>query len=72
MITSSTIQVPLIPKAEAALKAASARDGLGHADTMNRAVQLYDVLSEAQRDGRKVYVDQPGGGTRELLWDPPA
>jgi len=61
------LTVNLIPKAAEALNHAAALSRDSRTDTLNRALQVYDFLLEAQANGAKVYLRQPDSDELERI-----
>lgn len=55
------ITVSLIPQASAALAATLSRSGLSKTDVVNRAVTLYDFITERVSEGDEIVLASPGG-----------
>lgn len=66
-MTLTRTTVNLVPKAVKALNAASERTGDSRTDTINRAIQLYDMITGHVADGRKILVWQSDGTTHEMI-----
>lgn len=66
-MTLTRTTVNLAPKAAEALNAASEREGYSRTDTINRAIQLYDMISGFIADGNKILVRQPDGTLQEMI-----
>lgn len=60
MTDLSILRVYLTPNSEQALHAAADRTGDTQTDTLNRALQVYDLLTQAVDEGARVFVQHPG------------
>jgi len=60
---SERLTITLAPDAIDALAALQVRTGLSKTDVLNRAVQIYNMLDEATRNGSEVLLRTPRAGT---------
>jgi hypothetical protein len=58
------ITVNLVPRTAVALDSACATTGDSKTDTINRAVQLYQLMTELMADGWAVYLEKETDGLR--------
>lgn len=66
--TNREITVSLIPKADRALTAIADREAVSRPDAINRALQLYDTLTEAVAAGDRVYLRHEDDTEQEVTW----
>jgi hypothetical protein len=61
------LQVELSDQAYQHLAKVAEAEGRPVAEVVRRALNIEDYLREAQREGRKVLIEEPNGDKRELL-----
>ena len=62
------ITVNLIPKAQNALRDATAAERLSKTDVVNRALMMYAFIVTATSRGEEVYLGKPGEELSRIRW----
>jgi hypothetical protein len=68
MSNLTRVTVNLTPKAIASLKDSADREGLTRTEVANRAVQLYNLISERRTAGEKLVFLHPDTGALEEVY----
>lgn len=59
--------ITFVPPAHKALVEEAEETGLSETDVVNRAVQVYRLLMERQRDGRRIMIEHEDGTSETVL-----
>lgn len=67
--TLTRVNVNLTPRTVTALESAVAKTGDSRTDTINRAIQVYDLVQDLLRggDGRSLVIRYPDGETERVF-----